>query len=72
MKGEVQIVTARKWGHSIGVALPPGVVSKEKIRPEDKVMITVKKVSSISELFGTHRFKKSTQEIKDELRQGWE
>ncbi len=72
MSSEGEMVTARKWGHSIGITLSKKLVEKEKIRPEDKLIITVKKAGSLKELFGSHKFKKSTQEIKDELKKGWE
>ncbi len=66
------IVTARKWGNSIGVTLPSETVEEEKIKPNDKVVLKVKKVVPIKELFGLAKFKKSAQKIKDELRKGWD
>jgi len=66
------VVTARKWGNSIGIAFPAETVEKEKINPNDKVVVTVQKAASIKELFGTFKTKKSTQKIKDELREGWD
>jgi len=65
------VSVARKWGNSIGISLPSDIVSKEKIKPNDKVIISVKKAVSISDLFGTLKFKKPTQKIKDEMRAGW-
>ena len=66
------VVTARKWGNSIGVTFPVETVEKEKINPNDRVVLTVQKTPSIKELFGTLKTKKSTQKIKDELREGWD
>lgn len=66
------VVTARKWGNSLGIALPAGIVAKEKIMPNDRIVVKVKKVASLMELFGTLKIRKSTQKIKDELRAGWE
>lgn len=66
------IVTARKWGNSIGATFPAEAVQKEKIRPNDKLVLEVRKVVPIKELFGTFKTKKSTQQIKDELRSGWD
>ena len=65
------IVTARKWGNSIGVALPSDIVEKEKIGANDQLVISVQKVVSIKDLFGTFKSKRSTQEIMDEVRKGW-
>ena len=66
------IVTARKWGNSIGVTLPKEATDKEKIRESDKLIIEIKRVVPIKELFGTFKTSKSTQQIKDEMRKGWE
>lgn len=66
------IVTARKWGNSIGATFPAEAVEKEKIKPNDKLIVDVRKVVPIKELFGLAKFKRSTQEIKDELRKGWD
>lgn len=65
------IVTARKWGNSIGVTFPAEAVEMEKIHPKDKVAIEIKKVAPIKELFGTLKTAKPTQKIKDEMRAGW-
>ena len=66
------IATARKWGNSIGVTLSEEIVKSEKIKPDDKVILTVKKVVSIKELFGTLKTSKSTQAMKDAAREGWD
>jgi len=66
------VVTARKWGNSIGITLPKEMVEKEKIRENDKIVVEIKKVSSLKALFGTMKSKKSTQQIKDEMRKGWD
>lgn len=65
------VVTARKWGNSIGATFPAETVEREKIRPNDRLVVEVRKVVPIKELFGTFKTKKSTQHIKDELRAGW-
>ncbi|MEW6295561.1 MAG: hypothetical protein AB1467_04680 [Candidatus Diapherotrites archaeon] len=65
------VVTVRRWGNSIGLTLPANAVEKEKIHPNDKVVLVVKKAVPIKALFGTLKTKKDTQKIKDELREGW-
>ncbi len=72
MAADSEIVTARKWGHSIGFTLSKKFVDKEKIMPNDQLIVTIKKVSTMKELAGTWKSKKSTQEIKDELKKGWD
>ena len=66
------MVTARKWGNSIGVTLPAGMVEKEGIRPNDKLVVAVRKTVPIKALFGIAKFSKRGQELKDDLRAGWE
>ncbi len=66
------IVTARKWGNSIGATFPAETVEREKIKPNDRLVLEVRKMVPIKELFGTAKFKKSAQQIKDELRAGWD
>jgi antitoxin component of MazEF toxin-antitoxin module len=65
---------ARKWGSSIGVILPKNVVEAKKIRESDEVVITIEKIRpKAGVLFGYLKgWKKPTQEIKNELREGWE
>ena len=65
---------ARKWGSSIGVILPKNVVETKRIRENDEVIIFVEKPKPrAGVLFGFLKdWKKPTQEIKDELRAGWE
>ena len=66
---------AKKWGSSIGVIIPKEVVEAKKIRENDEIIIEVAKTPLIAgEVFGMLRgkIKKSGQEIKDEMRRGWE
>ncbi len=66
------VVTVRKWGNSVGVTLPSETVERERIKPNDKLLLNVRKVVPIRELFGTFKTKKSVQQLKDELRKGWD
>lgn len=62
---------ARRWGNSLGVTLPKEVVEKENIKENEKVtLIVVNKSKNLSQLFGTlkGRWKKSAQQLKDEIR----
>jgi len=64
---------ARKWGDSIAVIIPSEVVRERKIKPSDEINIIIEKGADMGDLFGKfkRKSKKSTQEIKDELRDGW-
>ena len=68
-------VIARKWGSSIGVILPKSVVDENKIRENEEVIIEIKKPVFVKELFGKYpewKSKKTSQELKDEARRGWD
>lgn len=63
---------AKKWGNSLGVILPRDVVEKEHIKENQKIGILIIKDSSktLKSSFGIlkGKMKKSSQQIKDELR----
>mgnify|MGYP001558587725 FL=1 len=66
---EIVKAKARKWGNSIGLVIPRDVVKKENIHPGKYVEILIpKKNNVLKETFGTFKFKKTAQQIKDELR----
>jgi len=65
--------TAKKWGSSIGVILPKSIVDSRKIKENDEIIIEIKKPILAKEVFGILRkWKRQTQKIKEEMRQGWE
>ena len=69
---EIQAKT-RKWGSSIGVVIPKEAVEEEGIKPNEKIVIEIKKRVKVKDVFGMFpEWKRSTQEIKDERRAGWE
>lgn len=63
---------ARKWGNSLGVVIPREIAEKEHIRESEKVKLLIIRDGSktLKETFGIvkGKIKKSTQQIKDELR----
>lgn len=70
---EVEL-TARKWGSSLGVIIPKEIVEKEHIKENEKVKLEIKKPHTSHELWGLipKGWTKSTQELKNEARKGWE
>lgn len=66
------IVTARQWGNSIGITLPRDLVENENIKPSEKLVVSVRRASSIDSFFGKLKSKRSGQSIKDELKKGWD
>lgn len=68
----VDSVVIRKWGNSLGLTLPKNLAESQKIRPNDRVIVSVKKVSSIKDLFGSLKTNKSTENILKEIDEGWD
>lgn len=62
----------KKWGNSIGIVLPKSLVEEANIKPNETIVIEIKKVHKAKEFFGLlSNWNKSEQEIKDELKKGW-
>ena len=69
------VVKPRKWGNSLGITIPKEIVEEENITLKDELVVDIRKkgdITGIRELFGKFKFKKSAQQIKDEMRKGWE
>ena len=64
--------TAKRWGNSIGIIIPKEVIDKEHIKENGIVRFLIIKESDkiLRETFGLakDKIKKSTQQIKNELR----
>ena len=67
---QIQTVT-RRWGNSLGIAIPKEIVEMEHLGENQRVLIEIKKVIDVRKLKGLLTFKKSSQELKDEMREGW-
>lgn len=65
------IVTAKKWGNSLGITIPAETVQEMGIKPDDKVLIKVQRINKIKELFGTMNTKRTTEQIMKEIKKGW-
>jgi antitoxin component of MazEF toxin-antitoxin module len=61
----------RKWGNSLGVTLPKDVVEKEGLIEGRPVIITLNARPDLRSLFGTVKFSKTAQQMKDEDRDAW-
>ena len=65
-------VRTRKWGSSIGIVIPKEIVEEVGIKPDETITIEVKKRPLAKEFFGLLKgWKRPTQEIMDEAREGW-
>ena len=62
-------VKTKKWGNSIGVVIPIETADKLNLKPEETIIIEItKKDKVLKELFGSLKFKKSTEQILKEAR----
>ena len=61
----------RRIGNSLGLIIPSEEVERHKIREGDVVELEVEKRASLREIFGSLKFPKSSQEMKDEARAEW-
>ena len=63
--------TLRKWGNSFGIVIPKEVAKSEHLKEEEKIKFLILRDNKVlKETFGMMkgRWKKSTQDIKDQLR----
>ncbi len=62
----------RKWGNSLAIILPKGVVEGGRFKENDELVVDIKKQHLAREFFGAvPSWKKPTQSIKDEMKKGW-
>ena len=60
--------TARRWGNSIGITLPRDLVESLRINEGDEVsLFIVKKANPLKRWAGKAKFKKSTDEMMEEI-----
>ena len=67
---EIEVMT-RKWGNSIGIALPKEIIEKEDIKPDKQLRIFIPEKSvNLKKIFGTLKINEPTQAILDKIREG--
>ena len=63
----------KRWGNSFGIVLPRDLVRERRLVENEIVEIEITRtVPPPSSLFGTLKTKRSTQKMKDEMRDGWD
>ena len=67
---EMETIT-KKERDSFGITLPKELVEQEHLRENQKVIIDIKRAGDITQLRGLGKFKKSAQQLKNEMRAGW-
>lgn len=64
---------AKEWGNSMGIVIPADFVRHEKLKPNEEVIVEIKKSNVLKETFGSlKKWKIDTQKLKDALRKEWE
>lgn len=55
----------KKWGNSIGVIIPKEVIREQSIKPDQEIilMIDKKPITKGRDIWGTLKFKESTEEL---------
>ena len=64
----------RKWGRSLGVVIPKEKIKEEGIKENETIRLLIgKRKNVLREVFGTFKFKKSTEEmLKESDRECWD
>lgn len=66
-------VKTKRWGNSIGIIIPSEAVEELNIKEEENIIIEIHKNGNIlKELFGSLKFKRSTENILKEVRKDLE
>jgi len=58
-------------GNSLGILIPKDEVRRHGLKPGDSIELEVEKRANLTELFGSLKSQKTTQQLKDEAREGW-
>lgn len=61
----------RRIGNSLGIIIPREEVNRKKLKEGDLVEVEVLRRVSMKEMFGSIKFRKTAQEMKNELRKEW-
>ncbi len=65
-------VKIKKWGNSLGITLPVDIVRNTGIAENEIIEIEIRKKNEpLKKLFGTLSRKIPAQQLKDEIRAGW-
>ena len=64
----------KKWGNSLGVTIPSEVIKSENLKTNEEAIFLVMKDNrnNIKKMFGTLKIKKPTQQVMDEIDEGYD
>jgi len=67
------LAKVKRWGNSLGLIVPAGVVKSQGIRDGDVIEVEIRRRSpSLEELGGTVEFKTDLGTLLREVEEGWE
>lgn len=71
---EVFEAKPKLWGNSLGVTIPKFIVEKEHLSPSKtvKVFIIESNPERLKKIFGTLKLKKPTQQVMEEIDEGYD
>ena len=64
----------KKWGNSLGITIPSEVIKSENLKQNKEAIFLVLEDNreKIKKIFGTLKIKKPTQQIMDEIDEGYD
>ena len=64
----------KKWGNSLGITIPPEIIKSENLKLNEEAVFLVvgDNRKKIKKIFGTLKIKKPTQQIMDEIDEGYD
>jgi len=62
----------RKWGNSYGILIPKRELERHKLRANQTVTIDLVASQDFTDLFGSCKFGKSIDELKREIKEGYD
>ncbi|MBI2136237.1 hypothetical protein HYU06_04140 [Candidatus Woesearchaeota archaeon] len=64
----------KEWGNSLGITIPSDIVKNEHLstKMNMKVIIIGEEMQQLKKAFGTLKLKKPTQQVMDEIDEGYD
>jgi len=66
----VETIT-RKWGNSLGITIPTEITKKFHLQENQQLVIDIKPINNLVAIRGLLQTRKSSQQLKNEMREGW-
>ncbi|MBI2147071.1 AbrB/MazE/SpoVT family DNA-binding domain-containing protein [Candidatus Woesearchaeota archaeon] len=72
---EVFETRPKQWGNSLGITIPKEIADRERLSPQTDIFVTVlnkRAQEKIKKAFGTLLLKKQTQQVMDDIDEGYD